>query len=77
MLDDFSAVKLEQKKPTPPSVPADSSTKTTDNAPPRDPAANADDPFADEEFTKQFQAGMADLVNEWGKSVSLSCQHEG
>lgn len=88
MLDDFSTVKLDSKKPVEPAAPAQSETtkapavvaaaattaaaaaaaataaSTTDKQP------TGEDEFSDEEFAKQLQAGMADLLGELEKSVS-------
>lgn len=73
MLDDFSTVRLDSKKPEqlcsgkpaqpegPPPPAASSSTK-------KEPSIEED--FSEEEFAKQLQAGMADLLGELEKSVS-------
>ena len=66
MLDDFAAVTVEPKKPDAPAGPA----------PP--PAAGAgvsandnDEPaLSEEDFAKELQAGMADLLGELDQSVS-------
>ena len=59
MLDDFSAVKIDAKKPE---IPAGS---------PKPPAAGAtEEPaLSEDEFAKQLQAGMADLLGELENSV--------
>jgi peroxin-19 len=44
-------------------------TKTTTEAATAQPGA-AEDAFSEEEFAKQLQAGMADLLGELEKSVS-------
>ncbi|KAF5010341.1 hypothetical protein FDECE_3502 [Fusarium decemcellulare] len=74
MLDDFSAVKLDSKKPTETAGP--SSTEA-----PKEPASSgkqpeADDAFSEEEFAKQLQAGMADLLGELEKSPDMQAQFE-
>lgn len=72
MLDDFSAVKVDSQKPAP-------ATQTEASQPkpePKDaPAASEappglEDAVSEEEFAKQLQAGMADLLGELEKSVS-------
>jgi peroxin-19 len=62
MLDEFSAVKVDDKTPTVPSG----------QAPPAPPAAAGDQEPAvsEDEFAKQLQAGMADLLGELESSVS-------
>lgn len=65
MLDEFSATTLNtEAKPPPPSVPK----------PKEAPAIEQSDAFSDEDFAKQLQAGMADLIGEFDKSVSLKQQ---
>ncbi|KAK1760611.1 Pex19 protein family-domain-containing protein [Echria macrotheca] len=76
MLQEFSAVKVDSKKPEP--APA-----ATAAGPGRPPASIplADDPkleqlLADDEFAKQLQAGMADLLGEVENSPELQAQFE-
>jgi peroxin-19 len=69
MLDEFSTVKIDQPK----TVEASSSSKPEV---PKDPAPSGkqpevDDAFSEEEFAKQLQAGMADLLGELEQSVSF------
>jgi len=60
MLDEFSATTLNtEAKPPPPSVPK-----------PKAPPIEQPDAFSDDDFAKQLQAGMADLIGEFDKSVS-------
>lgn len=72
MLDDFSNTNISQKKPE--------SAPQVATAPPPVPAAAAgagtsaedkalDDILGDEDFAKQLQAGMADLLGELDKNV--------
>lgn len=73
MLDDFKDVKLDSKKP----VVADSAP--TDLPPPQSPSPPSADPTAtkaveedvlsDDDFAKQLQAGMAELMGEIESSV--------
>ncbi|KAL2019703.1 hypothetical protein VTK56DRAFT_9240 [Thermocarpiscus australiensis] len=67
MLDDFSAVKIDAKKPeAAPSGPArlDAASGTEDLA------------LSDDEFLKQLQASMAELVGELDKSPEMKAQFE-
>lgn len=63
MLDDFSAVKIDSKKPEIPAVgPGRPSTATAPLA--TDPETTEEDILSDEDFTKQLQAGMAELMGD-------------
>lgn len=68
MLDDFSTVKLDPKLSVEPPSPGKSEV-------PKDAASgkqpDVDDAFTEEDFAKQLQAGMADLLGELEKSVRL------
>lgn len=72
MLDDFSTVKIEQAadKPSQPASagPAASTPKSGDGAPKEAPATG-EEPFSEEDFAKQLQSGMADLLGELEQSV--------
>ena len=77
MLDEFSTVKLDPSKAAKSTDPA--APEPTSPAPALAPApapaaahgqAEADDGFSEEEFAKQLQAGMADLLGELEGSVS-------
>lgn len=73
MLDEFSTVKIDQPKP------AQAAASSKPEAP-KDPAPSGkqpevEDAFSEEEFAKQLQAGMADLLGELDQSVSL-LRHE-
>ena len=59
MLDEFSSVKLVADKPEP------------SRPPPETAAASAADEgvLSEDDFAKQLQAGMADLLGELGDSV--------
>ncbi|KAI8669172.1 hypothetical protein NCS57_00731400 [Fusarium keratoplasticum] len=74
MLDDFSAVKIESKKPAAPAGP--SSTQAAKEPASSSKQPEADDAFSEEEFAKQLQAGMADLLGELEKSPDMQAQFE-
>lgn len=59
-MDDFSAVKIDAKKPEAPARPPQPSVATDAE----------DQSLSDDEFAKQLQAGMADLLGELETSVS-------
>lgn len=64
MLEEFSSVKVDSKKPELVSGPG--------RPAPADPSdePKLDDLLSDDEFAKQLQAGMADLLGEVESSVS-------
>lgn len=75
MLDDFSAVKLEgsAKKPlSPTNATAPESVPKGTTSAPKDSATDEEEPFSEEEFAKQLQAGMAGLLGELDKSVCVT-----
>lgn len=63
MLEEFSAVKVEPKAPA---VPQGKPAAVG----PSVPEPKLEDILSDDEFAKQLQAGMADLLGEMGNSVS-------
>ncbi|KAJ4265544.1 Peroxisome chaperone and import receptor [Fusarium torreyae] len=73
MLDEFSTVKLDQEKSaeaaasSKPDVPKES-TSGKQHEP--------EDAFSEEEFAKQLQAGMADLLGELEQSPDMQAQFE-
>jgi peroxin-19 len=70
MLNEFSAVKVDSsKKPAeaPPQAEPKPESKSATPAPEAPPGL--EDAFSEEEFAKQLQAGMADLLGELEKSV--------
>lgn len=76
MLDEFATVNIEPKKPELASGPGRPIAAT---APP--PAATtsdaaADDVLGDDEFAKQLQAGMAELMGEIENSPEMQAQFE-
>jgi len=66
MLDEFSSVKVTSKEPEVPPGPSKPSAATDVDE------ASADDILSDEDFAKQLQAGMADLLGEIENNVG--CQ---
>ncbi|KHN95070.1 peroxin [Metarhizium album ARSEF 1941] len=80
MLDEFSTVKLENgtNKPTE-SGSAGASTSTPkpgDATSTKEPPAAGEEPFSEEDFAKQLQAGMADLLGELEQSPEMQQQFE-
>lgn len=79
MLEDFSAVKIEgsaqQSTQSASAAPAESTPKAADAAT-KDAAASDEPAFSEEDFTKQLQAGMADLLGELEKSTEMQEQFE-
>jgi peroxin-19 len=65
MLDDFSAVKIDAPKPEAPPGPGPAS-------PPAAASAAGEDALSEEDFAKQLQAGMADLLGELETSVRVA-----
>ncbi len=65
MLDDFSSLKVEAKKPE--ASPALSGPGPAALAPPAEPSI--DGLLSDDDFATQLQAGMADLLGEMESSV--------
>ncbi|GKU13566.1 unnamed protein product [Fusarium langsethiae] len=74
MLDEFSAVKIDQPKP----VEAASSVKpeAPKDTAPSGKQPEVEDAFSEEEFAKQLQAGMADLLGELEQSPDMQAQFE-
>lgn len=69
MLDDFSAVKIESKQPEA-SAAGPGRPSTTSAPAAKEKAATAeDDVLSDDDFAKQLQAGMAELMGEMENSV--------
>jgi peroxin-19 len=73
LLDDFSAVKVDAQKPAPaaPKAAPDAKPDTASKgASAGDQKASVEEDFSEEDFARQLQAGMADLLGELDKSVS-------
>lgn len=76
MLDDFSNTKIDPKKaaskvtPGPDRPPAAAASTETPSVPPGDTDSIPGlEDFGEEDFQKQLQAGMAELMSEMEKSV--------
>ncbi|KAL2196135.1 Pex19 protein family-domain-containing protein [Corynascus similis CBS 632.67] len=67
MLDEFSTVKIDTAKSEVPPAPA---------AAPAAGATTEEAPLSEEEFAKQLQAGMADLLGELEQSPEMQAQFE-
>ncbi|KAK4451861.1 Pex19 protein family-domain-containing protein [Podospora aff. communis PSN243] len=71
MLEEFSATKIEGKAPEiPPGKPAAAATD------PSIPEPKLEDILSDDEFAKQLQAGMADLLGEMESSPEMQAQFD-
>lgn len=73
MLNDFSNTKLDAQKPAEPpkATPSQPGPESSKAVPSSDPQANPEDVFSEEDFAKQLQAGMAELLGDLEKSVGL------
>ena len=69
MLEEFSTMKVETKKPADAAGPGRPLGKDVEPAV-ADFEPTVEDVLNDEEFAKQLQAGMADLLGELEKSAS-------
>lgn len=76
MLEEFSATKIsDEKKATLPqttttTTTAESSTKAAATVAPTETKTGDEGEVSEEDFAKQLQAGMADLLGDMEKSVS-------
>ncbi|KAF5673317.1 PEX19-like protein [Fusarium heterosporum] len=75
MLDEFSAVKLDQAKSSQADATSSGPEATKDSGP-SGKQAEVEDAFSEEEFAKQLQAGMADLLGELEQSPDMQAQFE-
>lgn len=73
MLDEFSAVKVDDKKPEPPRAAAQPSMAGPSEA---EKLPSMDDLLSDSDFAQQLQAGMADLLGDLDNSVGSPCPPE-
>ncbi|KAI0012683.1 Pex19-domain-containing protein [Xylariaceae sp. FL0662B] len=78
MLDEFSTMKLDSKKPAtasgpgrPGAVPSTPAPTLNTDVPPTEP-----DDFSEEEFQKQLQAGMEELMGDFENSPDMQNQFE-
>ncbi|KAF9880892.1 Pex19 protein family [Colletotrichum karsti] len=81
MLDEFSAVKVDTKKPEQPAAPAATGPgrpatveNEADNSNLED--KNLEDMLSSDDFAKQLQAGMADLIGELEKNPEMQAQFD-
>jgi peroxin-19 len=79
MLDDFSHTRIDSKKPDVSSGPGRSSAVPSAPAPDSGLAdeANLEDDLSDDDFAKQLQAGMANLLGEMENSVRFTAVATG
>ncbi|CAH0005006.1 unnamed protein product [Clonostachys byssicola] len=81
MLDEFSSVKIDAKpataspNPPPPTASAAPKPETAPTAAPV-PEPNVEEDLSEEEFAKQLQAGMADLLGQLDSSPDMQAQFE-
>ncbi|KAI0538786.1 Pex19 protein family-domain-containing protein [Xylaria digitata] len=83
MLDDFSTIKLKSNTEAPKTTAAAASTASTSTGPTtgdgaletEDPLSGLDD-FSEEEFQKQLQVGMAELMGDLEGSPDMQAQFE-
>ncbi|OAQ70749.1 Pex19 protein [Pochonia chlamydosporia 170] len=85
MLDEFSTVKIDEKpKPSQPGSAGASASASTPKpadaaaaaAAPKESPVAGEEPFSEEDFAKQLQAGMADLLGELEQSPEMQQQFE-
>ncbi|PHH92145.1 hypothetical protein CDD83_8713 [Cordyceps sp. RAO-2017] len=76
MLDDFSTVKLDSNKAVQPPAPSAAEAKSPDPAATEPAPPKPEESFSEDEFAKQLQAGMADLLGELEKSPEMQEQFE-
>ncbi|CAG2010419.1 unnamed protein product [Fusarium graminearum] len=74
MLDEFSAVKIDQPKPV--EAAAAIKPEAPKDTAPSGKQPEVEDAFSEEEFAKQLQAGMADLLGELEQSPDMQVQFE-
>ncbi|KAI8629855.1 Pex19-domain-containing protein [Xylariaceae sp. FL1651] len=82
MLDEFSAVRLDSQTTVPKTVAASSGTSTSAGPAAPDGTLGTDassleiEDFSEEEFQKQLQAGMAELMGDLEGSANMQAQFE-
>ena len=69
MLDDFSSVKIGSKEPVVTAAGPGRPSTSTAPASKEKTATAEDDVLSDDDFAKQLQAGMAELMGEMENSV--------
>ncbi|PNP79625.1 hypothetical protein FNYG_06971 [Fusarium nygamai] len=75
MLEEFSTVKLDQTKP-PGAAAAGSSKPEAPKGSASGKQPEVEDAFSEDEFARQLQAGMADLLGELEQSPDMQAQFE-
>ncbi|KAF5553222.1 peroxisomal biogenesis factor 19 [Fusarium napiforme] len=75
MLEEFSTVKLDQTKP-PEAAAAGSSKPEAPKGSASGKQPEVEDAFSEDEFARQLQAGMADLLGELEQSPDMQAQFE-
>ncbi|KAF5689787.1 PEX19-like protein [Fusarium denticulatum] len=75
MLEEFSTVKLDQTKP-PGAVAAGTSKPEAHKGSASGKQPEVEDAFSEDEFARQLQAGMADLLGELEQSPDMQAQFE-
>lgn len=75
MLEEFSTVKLDQTKP-PGAAAAGSSKPEAPKGSASSKQPEVEDAFSEDEFARQLQAGMADLLGELEQSPDMQAQFE-
>ncbi|KAF4481714.1 Peroxisomal biogenesis factor 19 [Fusarium agapanthi] len=74
MLEEFSAVKLDQTKPLGATAASSKPEAPKGSASGKQP--EVEDAFSEDEFARQLQAGMADLLGELEQSPDMQAQFE-
>ncbi|KAK1584867.1 Pex19 protein family-domain-containing protein [Colletotrichum navitas] len=77
MLDEFAAVNVDTKKPEPPTAPfATGSEKPATVTEEEADDKTLEDMLSSDDFAKQLQAGMADLIGELEKNPEMQAQFD-
>ncbi|TDZ27466.1 Peroxisomal biogenesis factor 19 [Colletotrichum spinosum] len=79
MLEEFSAVNVDSKKPEAPATAAPAATSSAKPAAVADDEAeekSLEDLLSSDDFAKQLQAGMADLIGELEKNPEMQAQFD-
>ncbi|TEA20566.1 Peroxisomal biogenesis factor 19 [Colletotrichum sidae] len=79
MLEEFSAVNVDSKKPEGPATAAPAATSSAKPAAVADDEAeekSLEDLLSSDDFAKQLQAGMADLIGELEKNPEMQAQFD-
>ncbi|KAH0283945.1 Pex19-domain-containing protein, partial [Aureobasidium sp. EXF-3399] len=76
MLDDFSATSVKDKKPAAPSSTATTTASTAAQSDPLSSSAPTQPSTEDDEFARQLQAGMAELLGGLGDDPEMQKQFQ-